>query len=259
MGGSHTSMYTSQTTQVMNNVIADAKNTCGANLTANQNNNLYIISGVRGRVDISQEGTVTASCYMQNNLQTNIVNDLVQKSTQQLNESQSLLASLTGLNLSLSSNSRTTRAVQSAVVSNRVAQIMASTCRSDENLNQSNNVYIIQDSTGEFRITQKGSSTSTCSMSNTSKIGISNSISQIATESIKIVNTLVGIIIAIAIIVAVVGVIALLLKARASSSQAGEDTNIDAQTEASPIPGDDIELTTISTTETPEPQAAATV
>ena len=242
-------MYTSQTTQVMNNVIAEAKSTCGANLTANQSNNIYIISGVRGRVEISQEGTVTASCYMQNNLQTNIVNELLQKSSQQLRQDQSFLASVTGLDLSLGSKNITARTVQSAVVSNRVAQIMATTCRADQNLNQANNVYIIQDSTGEFRITQKGNSSSTCSMSNTSKIGISNSISQIATESIRIVNTLVGIIIAIAIIVVVIGVIALLLKARASASQAGEDTNVDAQVDAATSQTDEIELETISTTD----------
>lgn len=225
--GSTTSMYASQSTQVLNNVIVNAKTECGANLTANQNNNVYNIIGVRGRVEISQEGTVTSSCYMQNNLQTNIANELVQKSSQQLTETQNLLASLTGLDLS--GDTRTVRAVQTAVVSNRVSQIMSSTCRTDTTLNQNNNVYIIQDSTGEFRITQKGDASSTCAMSNTSKLGISNSISQIATESIKIINAIVAIVIALAILVAIVGVIALLLKARSSASQRGEDTNIDAQ------------------------------
>lgn len=218
-----------QSTEIVNNVLVSATSKCDATDNTQQNGNRVVIVDHLGDITLGQTVTFQSSCIISNDLETKIINEITQTSQNKLSEQQSLMASLIGLDLG--NSNQTIKASQTAVINNKISQIMNNTCNNISNSDQSNNIVVVRGGIGSVTLMQSKDSRPNCQLTNVARLSISNVVSQAMKNSIKLVNSLIIIIIAIAVLVAVCVIVALILKARANSSRKGEDTNVDNETE----------------------------
>lgn len=220
-----------QTTEVTNNVLVSATSDCKATVSNKQNGNRVIITDHFGDILLGQQLNFNSSCVIANDIQSQIVNQIAQKANNELSSQQSLMASLVGLDLG--SSKQRIDAVQTAVINNKISQIMNNSCQSVVTGDQNNNIVVLKGGTGKFTLIQSANTQANCQFTNVSRISISNVVDQAMKNSVKLINSLIAIIIAIAIVIGICVIAALVLKMRANSSKKGEDTNIDNENEES--------------------------
>ena len=202
------SIYSSQSTQVNNEILQDINSECVQTNTAEQSGNMFIITDSIGNFTLGQKVTVNARCVIANNIESQLVNSIVQDSTNSLKNEKGLFG------IDFSTADQNIKNIQTVLVTNKISQIIRNNCVQTVNAQQNNNIIIVKGLLGNFNFVQSVDNVnSDCQISNVASAGIENNIQQSADNSAKNVTSLAVILIIIIIIVALFGGFFVVLKA----------------------------------------------
>jgi hypothetical protein len=195
MGGRQ-SNYVSASQNVFTDVLNVSTEKCDATCNQSNTGNVVIIEGGEtiGDVDIlNNTCTVNAKCIMQNTVSTDIAN-VVSATLQQKNTDVTSLFS--GFK-----DDQNNVAITSQNISNYITQVLVSTCQSDSWQNNSGNFFYFGDNAGNIiALNNNGNVSASCTMTNLSKITVSNKATSEVTQS----NVAVGGFILFAIILIII-------------------------------------------------------
>lgn len=182
--GSNQSNTTDVTQTVMTNVFEETATSCNATCTEVQSGNVVIIENdtIGGSAGFAESCQVSASCMMNNTLDTQVT-DILSSITSQSN------SAVTDILSSLSFNNETNSANITQNTTQNITQIIDSTCNATLAFTQTDNLFYASDSGisgfAGFQIGQDvpSSANASCSMSNMSKAVVYNSVQAQTTQS----------------------------------------------------------------------------
>lgn len=229
MGGSNTTLFASSSAQELNDIYVNESSKCNATCNLSFNNNTITIEGSSGNVTIANVCKTSAGCLMTQQINTKLINDIVQKTKQRQFDGgpNSLPALMFGVDLSAltGGGNVTEEVIQSALVSNNITQSLSSSCEGNTNVNVDNNLIVVKDFTGNVNLTNSGTASANCNMTNTASLSVTNSISQAITQTATKIGIFVVIIVAICVIGAVIALVSLAGKHKHNRHQTGQTSS----------------------------------
>lgn len=189
-----------------NQILQSSSESCLGQCTANQSGNEVIISGSKiGNLNFNQQCPASASCIMNSTLDTN-VSDIMSAMADQ-----EAVTQLGLLNMNFSNTSNNLDIQES--ITNQITQIMQSTCQATSDVNQYDNMIVLKNSTaGDISISNSGSATANCTMTNTARAVVFNQQTAKSSQKAKRESVLAMIVIAIVIgIIAIGGLVVIFL------------------------------------------------
>ncbi|MBL4662036.1 MAG: hypothetical protein JKY22_00345 [Flavobacteriaceae bacterium] len=212
------------TQELQNDILQVTEENCHAKCTNYDGGGTVIIDGtnIKGDLDIVQQCTASASCTMNQTLQSQVEDIMSSISKQSQKSEQSFI------NFTISNQADVSEIKQN--ITNSITQIMQSSCQATSDNIQKDNIVILRNDTvgGDFTLGQKGSASSNCILNNVAKQVLFNKQQAKQDQSQTAENVLAIIVVAIVIGIIALGLFALFFfgkKILGSSSEILESPN----------------------------------